>query len=220
MCGPKFRPPPYKKNREDANLLPISKPFVSWRALFKTNQCFLQYKLGCISTFWQRIDKPKDKFIRNYAFCKNATYIKTNFQIKKGPLQNLSARKSTLSGPHIPVPTFPLSTPPPGLILLSKITCFCTSQTMVSQSPDLFQGWVEVLCLWQYCSCTLCMYQLIGCQSYKQQKQYCYLFFTPAKLKFLCLKVCWLTICTRNISNKWNKNRCKFIYCGYKRRDL
>ena len=45
-------------------------------------------------------------------FAKNATYIKTNFQIKKGPLQNLSARKSTLSGLHIPVPTFPLSTPP------------------------------------------------------------------------------------------------------------
>ena len=66
-----------------------------------------------ISTFWQPIDKPKDKFIGNYAFCKNATYIKTNFQIKKGPLQNLRARKSTLSGPHIPVPTFPLSTPPP-----------------------------------------------------------------------------------------------------------
>ena len=77
MCGPKFRPPPYRPNktREDANLLPISKPFVSWRALFKTNQCFLQCKLGCISTFWQPIDKPKDKFIRNYAFCKNATYI-------------------------------------------------------------------------------------------------------------------------------------------------
>ena len=116
MCGPKFRTPPYNKTREDANLLPISKPFVSLRALFKTNQCFLQCKLGCISTFWQPVDKPKDKFIGNYAFCKNATYIKTNFQIKKGPLQNLRARKSTLSGPHIPVPTFPLSTrPPPGI---------------------------------------------------------------------------------------------------------
>ena len=112
MCGPKFRTPPYNKTREDANLLPISKPFVSLTALFKTNQCFLQCKLGCISTFWQPVDKPKDKFIGNYAFCKNATYIKTNFQIKKGPLQNLRARKSTLSGPHIPVPTFPLSTPP------------------------------------------------------------------------------------------------------------
>ena len=112
MCGPKFRTPPYNKTRENANLLPISKPFVSLRALFKTNQCFLQCKLGCISTFWQPVDKPKDKFIGNYAFCKNATYIKTNFQIKKGPLQNLRARKSTLSGPHIPVPTFPLSTPP------------------------------------------------------------------------------------------------------------
>ena len=111
MCGPKFRTPPYNKTREDANLLPISKPFVSLRALFKTNQCFLQCKLGCISTFWQPVDKPKDKFIGNYAFCKNATYIKTNFKIIKGSLQNLRARKSTLSGPHIPVPTFPLSTP-------------------------------------------------------------------------------------------------------------
>ena len=83
------------------------------RALLKTNHCFLQCKLGCISTFWQPVDKPKDKFIGNYAFWKKATYIKTNFQIKKGPLQNLRARKSTLSGPHIPVPTFILSTPPP-----------------------------------------------------------------------------------------------------------
>ena len=121
MCGPKFRTPPYNKTREDANLLPISKPFVSLRALFKTNQCFLQCKLGCISTFWQPIDKPKDRFIGNYAFCKNATYIKTNFQIKKGPLQNLRARNSTLSGPHIPVPTFPLSTPPPGVLQHFKV---------------------------------------------------------------------------------------------------
>ena len=132
MCGPKFRPPPYKKTREDANLLPISKPFVSWRALFKTNQCFLQCKLGCISTFWQPIDKPKDKFIGNYAFCKNATYIKTNFQIKKGSLQNLRARKSTLSGPHIPVPTFPLSTPP------GFAPTACKTLDCLHQSPN---GW-------------------------------------------------------------------------------
>ena len=48
------------------------------------------------------------------------TYIKTNFQINKGSLVNLRGRKSTLSGPHIPVPTFPLSTPPPG-----STTCSC-----------------------------------------------------------------------------------------------
>ena len=99
------------------------KPFVSLRALFKTNQCFLQCKFGCISTFWQPVDKPKDKFIGNYAFCKNATYIKTNFQIKKGPLQNLRARKSTLSGPHISVPTFPLSTPRV-IIIFSELLFF------------------------------------------------------------------------------------------------
>ena len=123
MCGPKFRTPPYNKTKEDANLLPISKPFVSLRALLKTNQCFLQCKLdACISTFWQPVDKPKDKFIGNYAFCKNATYIKTNFQIKKGPLQNLRARKSNLSGPHIPVPTFPLSTPSPITVLLTLLS--------------------------------------------------------------------------------------------------
>ena len=35
-------------------------------------------------------------------------------------MQNLRARKSTLSGPHIPVPTFPLSTPP--VVNISLIT--------------------------------------------------------------------------------------------------
>ena len=63
-----------------------------------------------MSTFWQ--PKLKEKFIENYVFCEKATYIYTNFQIKKGPLVNMRGRKSTLSGPHIPVPTFPLSTPP------------------------------------------------------------------------------------------------------------
>ena len=144
MCGPKFRPPPYKKTTEDANLLPISKPFLSWRALFKTSQCFLQCKLGCISTFWQPIDKPKDKFIGNYAFCKNATYIKTNFQIKKGPLQNLRARKSTLSGPHIPVPTFPLSTPLGGPYQLKKhkkISCGITMTSYTSKQSITRKKW-------------------------------------------------------------------------------
>ena len=35
------------------------------------------------------------------------------FQIKKGSLVNLGGRKDTQFGPHLPVPTFPLSTPPP-----------------------------------------------------------------------------------------------------------
>ena len=125
MCGPKFRPPPYNKTREDANLLPISKPFVSWRALFKTNQCFLQCKLGCISTFWQPIDKPKDKFIGNYAFCKHATYIKTNFQIKKGAIAKPeSPKKHPIWAAH---PRTYLSTkyPPPGCwVLRSRLTYF------------------------------------------------------------------------------------------------
>ena len=75
---------------------------------------FYNVNWDAYSTFWQPIGKPKDKFIENYAFFKSAIYIYANFQIKKGPLLNLRGRKSTLSGPHIPVPTFLLSTPPPG----------------------------------------------------------------------------------------------------------
>ena len=43
-------------------------------------------------------------------FAKTRPISKPIFKIKKGPLVNLRGRKSTLSGPHIPVPTFPLST--------------------------------------------------------------------------------------------------------------
>ena len=51
----------------------------------------------------------------------NATYILTNFQIKMGLLINLRGQKSTLSGPHIPVSTFPLSRPiPPPLSTLTE----------------------------------------------------------------------------------------------------
>ena len=92
MCGPKFRTPPYNKTREDANLLPISKPFVSLRALSKTNQCFLQCKLGCISTFWQPVDKPKDKFQQNvqsqgnvYCYYNNVLLILQSILLLKSP---------------------------------------------------------------------------------------------------------------------------------------
>ena len=50
------------------------------------------------------------KFIENYAFFKNATYS-NQFLNETGLLVNLSGRKSTLSGPHIPASTFPLRTP-------------------------------------------------------------------------------------------------------------
>ena len=124
MCGPKFRPPPYNKTREDANLLLISKPFVSWRALFKTNQCFLQCKLGCISTFWWPIDKPKDKFIGNYAFCKNTTYL-NQFSNKKGAMAKPeSPKKHPIWAAH---PRTHLSTkyppPPRGQSIKTNKTC-------------------------------------------------------------------------------------------------
>ena len=111
MCGPKFRPPPYNKTREDANLQPITKPFASWRTLLKSNQNFLPNKLGCISTFWQPIGKLKGKIQRKLCILQKCDLYLNQFSNKKGPLENLRDRKSTLSGPHIPVPTFPLSTP-------------------------------------------------------------------------------------------------------------
>ena len=115
MCGPKFRPPPYNKTREGANLLPISKSFVSWRALFKTNQCFSQCKLGCISTFWQPIDKPKDKFIRNICILQKRNLYLNQFSNKKGAIAKPeSPKKHPIWAAH---PHTHLSTkypPPPG----------------------------------------------------------------------------------------------------------
>ena len=60
----------------------------------KTNQWFLQCKLGRISTFWQPIDKPKDKFIGNYALRKNATY--------RAYLNQFSNKKGAIAKPESP----------------------------------------------------------------------------------------------------------------------
>ena len=86
MCGPKFRPPPYNKTREDANLQPITKPFASWRTLFKTNQYFLPYKLGCISTFWQPIGKLKGKIQRKLCILQICNLYLNQFSNKKGAI--------------------------------------------------------------------------------------------------------------------------------------
>ena len=86
MCGPKFRPPPYNKTREYANLQPITKPFASWRTLFKTNQYFLPYKLGCISTFWQPIGKLKGKIQRKLCILQKCDLYLNQFSNKKGAI--------------------------------------------------------------------------------------------------------------------------------------
>ena len=86
MCGPKFRPPPYNKTREDANLQPITKPFASWRTLFKTSQYFLPYKLGCISTFWQPIGKLKGKIQRKLCILQKRDLYLNQFSNKKGAI--------------------------------------------------------------------------------------------------------------------------------------
>ena len=132
--------------------------------------------------FWQPVDKPKDKFIGNYAFCKNATYIKTNFQIKKGPLQNLRARKSTLSGPHIPVPTFPLSTPPRNITQQDYYGWRCG--TLLHSYYTGTYTEVTVLLLWSSCNATLeyphrysnrvAVWVLHGNSRVTSQEQHCY----------------------------------------------
>ena len=78
---------------------------------FKPISTFLPCKLACMSTFWQPIGKLKKK--NHWKLCilqKRDLYL-NQFSKKNGLLVNLRGRKSTLSGPHIPVPTFPLSTP-------------------------------------------------------------------------------------------------------------
>ena len=120
MCGPKFRPPPYNKTREDANLQPITKPFASWRTLFKTNQYFLPYKLGCISTFWQPIGKLKGKI--QWKLCilqKCDLYLINQFSNKKGAIGKPERpKKHPIWAPH---PRTHLSTkyPPPGLYIIN-----------------------------------------------------------------------------------------------------
>ena len=87
MCGPKFRPPPYNLTREDTNLQPITKPFAScWRTLLKTNQYFLPYKLGCISTFWQPIGKLKEKIQRKLCILQKCDLYLNQFSNKKGAI--------------------------------------------------------------------------------------------------------------------------------------
>ena len=63
---------------------PITKPEKTQICYLYQNHSFLEgpflkpisafYNVNW-STFWQHIDKPKDKFIGNYAFFKNATYL-------------------------------------------------------------------------------------------------------------------------------------------------
>ena len=86
LCGPKFRPSPYNKTREDANLQPITKPFASWRTLFKTNQYFLPYKLGCTSTFWQPIGKLKGKIQRKLSILQKCDLYLNQFSNKNGAI--------------------------------------------------------------------------------------------------------------------------------------
>ena len=64
------------------------------------------------STFWLPIGKLKEIMRRKYCILqKRDLYLNQFSNKKKGPLVNLRSRKSILSGPHIPVPTFLLSTP-------------------------------------------------------------------------------------------------------------
>ena len=113
MCGPKFRPPPYNKTREDANLQPITKPFASWRTLFKTNQYFLPYKLGCISTFWQPqpIGKLKGKIQRKLCILQKCDRYLNQFSNKKGAIGKPERPKKHPIWAAHPRTTFPLSTP-------------------------------------------------------------------------------------------------------------
>ena len=115
MCGPKFRPPPYNKTREDANLQPITKPFASWRTLFKTNQYFLPYKLGWISTFWQPIGKQKGKIQWKLCILQKCDLYLNQFSNKKGSIGKPERpKKHPIWAAH---PRTHLSTkypPPPG----------------------------------------------------------------------------------------------------------
>ena len=133
MCGPKFRPPPYNKTREDANLQPITKPFASWRTLFITNKYFLPYKLGCISTFWQPIGKLKGKIQRKLCILQKCDLYLNQFSNKKGAIgkpERLKKHPIWAAHPRIHLSTkYP---PPPGknLPILMFYVLIWTLQTL------------------------------------------------------------------------------------------
>ena len=134
MCGPKFRPPPYNKTREDANLQPITKPFASWRTLFKTNQYFLPYKLGCISTFWQPIGKLKGKIQRKLCILQKCNLYLNQFSNKKGVSGKPERpKKHPIWAAH---PRTHLSTkyPPPGFACSAGVWFSC--EVRKSNKPE------------------------------------------------------------------------------------
>ena len=54
---------------------------------FKPTSTFCHVNLDAkVELFWQPIGKLKEKFIENYAFCKNATYYLNQFSNKKGAI--------------------------------------------------------------------------------------------------------------------------------------
>ena len=93
--------------------------------------------------------KTKGKFHQKLSILQKRDLYLNQFSNKKGSLINLRGRKGTLSGPHIPVPTFPLSTPRVfnkcGLLLNSIVKPTCHLVTLLSKlwfqlEPDL--SWV------------------------------------------------------------------------------
>ena len=152
MCGPKFRPPPYNKTREDTNLQPITKPFASRRTLFKTNQYFLPYKLGCISTFWQPIGKLKGKIQRKLCVLQKCDLYLNQFSNKKGAIGKPERpKKHPIWAAH---PRTHLSTkyPPPGQKLNFEKenwslrgdfkTHLIFSINVRNFVPDIFMKWI------------------------------------------------------------------------------
>ena len=103
---------------------PITKPEKTQICNLYLNHLFLEGPFLKPNSTLYHVHWTHKYFLTTYRWTKGKIHWKlcilqkcdpylNHFQIKRGSLVNLRGRKSTLSGPHIPVPTFPLSTPPP-----------------------------------------------------------------------------------------------------------
>ena len=127
---------PITKPEKTANLQPITKPFASWRTLFKTNQYFLPYKLGCISTFWQPIGKLKGKIQRKLCIMRKCDLYLNQFSNKKGAIGKPERPKwHPIWAAH---PRTHLSTKYPPPIHNGKYVVHVTAQSLYYVGYDLF----------------------------------------------------------------------------------
>ena len=90
----------------------MSESFVSWRTFFLNKSVLFTMWIGMHRYFLTTYRYTRGKIHRKLSILQKRDLYLNQFSNKKGPFVNLRGRKCAPSGPHIPIPTFPLWYPP------------------------------------------------------------------------------------------------------------